>query len=80
MDRQQRPNERLSIRLRGTGTSTYLHRLGRFAFRRRRLVLAAWLAVVIGAIVLGTTGGGKTSNSLTIPGTASQQATDVLKT
>jgi hypothetical protein len=33
----------------------------------------AWLAAVIGAIVLGTTGGGKTS-SLTIPGTRRSRA------
>jgi RND superfamily putative drug exporter len=60
--------------------SIYLHRLALFAFRRRRLVLAAWLAAAMGAIVLGTASGGKTSNSLTIPGTESQRATDVLKT
>jgi len=30
--------------------SNYLYRLARFAFRRRRLVLAAWLLAAIAAI------------------------------
>jgi RND superfamily putative drug exporter len=58
--------------------STVLARLGRFAFRRRRRVLAAWLivlAVFAGAAVAFS---GHTDNEFTIPGTESQQAIDTL--
>jgi RND superfamily putative drug exporter len=58
--------------------STFLYRLARFAYRKRWLVLAAWLVLAIGAIVLATASGGKTNDSFTIPGTESQQASDLL--
>jgi RND superfamily putative drug exporter len=59
--------------------STYLYRLARFAFRRRRLVLAIWLVAAIGAIALGQLSGGKTNDVFTIPGTESQNAQTVLQ-
>ena len=58
--------------------ATYLYRLGGWAFRRRRLVVALWglaLALVIGA---AATFGGQTSNKFEVPGTESQQAQDLL--
>jgi putative drug exporter of the RND superfamily len=58
--------------------SQYLYQLARFAFRRRRLVLAVWLVAVIAAIALAVASGGKTNDTLTIPGTESQNATSVL--
>jgi RND superfamily putative drug exporter len=58
--------------------SVYLFALARFAFRRRRLVLGVWLAVAIGAVVLATASGGKTNDNFTIPGTESQQVSDLL--
>jgi putative drug exporter of the RND superfamily len=58
--------------------SNYLYRLARFAFRRRRLVLAVWLAAAIAAIVIAQASGGKTNDTFTIPGTESQNAADVL--
>src|SRR5579859_6859803 len=58
--------------------SVYLFALARFAFRRRRLVLGVWLAIAIGAIVLATASGGKTNDNFTIPGTESQQVSDLL--
>jgi RND superfamily putative drug exporter len=60
--------------------SNYLYRLARFAFRRRRLVLAAWLAAAIAAIAIATISGGKTNDSFTIPGTEAQNAAQVLST
>ncbi|MDA0179810.1 MMPL family transporter [Solirubrobacter phytolaccae] len=55
-----------------------LYRLGRTAYRRRRLVLAVWLAL-FGAIFLGAaTLSGPTEGSFTIPGTESQEAIDRL--
>jgi putative drug exporter of the RND superfamily len=58
--------------------SNYLYRLARFAFRRRRLVLAVWLVAAIAAIVIAQASGGKTNDTFTIPGTESQNAAAVL--
>jgi RND superfamily putative drug exporter len=58
--------------------ATYLYRLGRFSFYRRKLVLAIWLAVLgllgVGAATLS----GPTSDDFAIPGTEAQQAQDLL--
>ncbi|MDI2125360.1 MMPL family transporter [Yinghuangia seranimata] len=59
--------------------STYLFRLGTWAFRRRRWVLGFWLLIAVGAIVAATVSGGQTNDSFTIPGTESQETTDVLE-
>ena len=56
-----------------------LHRLGRFAFRRRWLVLAGWLLVVgltLGGSLLWS---GTPANGLDVPGTEAQQAIDTLR-
>jgi putative drug exporter of the RND superfamily len=58
--------------------STFLFRLARFAYHRRRLVLGIWLVVLIGIVALATGLGGKEDNNFTIPGTEAQQAADVL--
>jgi hypothetical protein len=47
--------------------SNYLYRLARLAFRRRRLVLAAWLAAAVAAIAVAQAIGGKT-NDKSLPG------------
>ena len=58
--------------------ATYLYRLGRLSFRRRKLVLAIWLAMLgllgVGAATLS----GPTSDDFAIPGTEAQQAQDLL--
>ncbi|WP_329172809.1 MMPL family transporter [Streptomyces sp. NBC_01477] len=59
--------------------SSYLYRLAQFAYRRRRLVLALWLAAAVAAIAIGQASGGKTNDNFTIPGTESQNASNVLK-
>jgi putative drug exporter of the RND superfamily len=59
--------------------SRYLSRLGRFSFRHRRAVLAAWLLVLGLAAALAVVSGGKTSDTFTVPGTQSQQAVDMLQ-
>jgi RND superfamily putative drug exporter len=58
--------------------STYLYRLAHLAFRRRRLVLALWLAAAVVAIAVAQASGGKTNDDFTIPGTEAQNASDVL--
>ena len=58
--------------------STYLYRLAQFAFRRRRLVLAVWIAAAIAAIAIAQASGGKTNDNFTIPGTEAQNASNIL--
>ena len=59
--------------------ATFLYRLGRFSFRRRRLVLMLWIAV-LAAIGIGARRccPASTSDTFTIPGTQSQKALDLL--
>src|SRR3954471_18427232 len=58
--------------------ATYLYRLGRFSFRRRRLVLALWLAALAALGVGAATLSGPTPGEVSIPGTEAQQAMDLL--
>src|SRR5687767_5718121 len=59
--------------------ATALYHLGRFAFRRRWLVIFVWIAL-LGAVGLGAQQlSGTTSEAFTIPGTESQQALDLLE-
>ncbi|MGP4010634.1 MMPL family transporter [Streptomyces sp. 4N124] len=59
--------------------ATFLYRLGRFSFRRRRLVLMLWIAV-LAAVGIGAAGvSASTSDAFTIPGTQSQKALDLLE-
>ena len=59
--------------------ATYLYRLGRLAFRGRKLVLAIWLAVLVGAGIGAVTLSGPTVDGFSVPGTESQQALDLMK-
>src|SRR5579872_4364864 len=56
-----------------------LHRLARLCYRRRRLVLVAWLLALVVVSVLSKTAGGKDTSNFSLPGTESQQAVDLLK-
>ncbi|GAA3588411.1 MMPL family transporter [Kribbella ginsengisoli] len=58
--------------------ATYLYRLGRFAFRRRRLVVFIWLGLLAAGITGAATLSGPTANGFSIPGTESQRAIDLL--
>ncbi|MGW1753215.1 MMPL family transporter [Streptomyces mirabilis] len=60
----------------------FLHRLGRLAFRRRRRMLALWLALVAAAVLCMTAfgGTGKLDNTFAIPGSESHRALDRMKT
>ncbi|MEQ1872130.1 MAG: MMPL family transporter [Ilumatobacteraceae bacterium] len=55
-----------------------LYRLGHSCVRRRRTVLAAWIILLVGVGIWSNAANGKTSEVLTIPGTESQSAADLL--
>ncbi|MDQ0679420.1 putative membrane protein YdfJ with MMPL/SSD domain [Arthrobacter pascens] len=57
-----------------------LYRLGKFSYRRRWLVIALWLAVMLAVGGAATALHGTMSNNFQIPGTETQQMADKLKT
>ncbi|MCW8102844.1 MMPL family transporter [Streptomyces tauricus] len=58
--------------------ATFLHRVGRWAFRRRRTVVLAWVAV-LAAVFLGASSASEASeDSSSLPGIESQQAFDLI--
>ncbi|MFF4170863.1 MMPL family transporter [Streptomyces sp. NPDC001744] len=59
--------------------ATFLHKLGRSAFRRRRLVALLWVALLAVAGVGAATAPAATSGSFSIPGTEAQRAFDLLQ-
>jgi RND superfamily putative drug exporter len=58
--------------------SSYLYRLGHWAVRRRRLVLALWIGLLVGMGVLSQAVKEDTSDAFNVPGTESQRALDLL--
>ena len=58
--------------------ATHLYRIGRFAYRRKGIVLAAWLTLLVLIGVGAATLSGPTSESFSIPGTPAQQAQDLM--
>ena len=58
---------------------TALGRLAAFAFRRRGLVLLAWVAAAIGAFALGSAAAGDFSADYSTPGSESKAAATVLE-
>jgi RND superfamily putative drug exporter len=57
-----------------------LYRLGRTCVRYRLVVAPLWIAMaVVLAIVLSSSGGAQTSDNISLPGSDSQAATDLLK-
>ncbi|MFF8608848.1 MMPL family transporter [Streptomyces sp. NPDC015346] len=59
--------------------ATFLYKLGRSAFRRRRLVALLWVALLALAGAGATTAPAATSSSFSIPGTEAQKAFDLLE-
>ena len=58
--------------------SSVLYRVGRWCFRRRRYVLAAWLVLAAVLAVVAISVKQPTNDSLAIPGTQSQEALNLL--
>jgi RND superfamily putative drug exporter len=55
-----------------------LRRVALWCYRRRRLVVVAWIVALVGISVLGSTVGGGLLKTFSLPGTESQRAYDVL--
>ncbi|MEU9064368.1 MMPL family transporter [Streptomyces sp. NPDC048430] len=58
--------------------ATFLYRIGRWAFRRRRLVGGLWLSVLVLAVVAAALAPAGEEEDLSMPGTESQKAFDLL--
>ncbi|WP_067436680.1 MMPL family transporter [Nocardioides jensenii] len=58
--------------------ATILYRVGRWAFRRRRLVAGLWVGAVLLAVAAGALAPSGEEEDLSMPGTESQQAFDLL--
>jgi len=58
--------------------SLLLYRLSHLCMRHRRTVVAAWVALLVGLVALVASVGAETSDNLTLPGTGSTEATDLL--
>ncbi|MGK5446034.1 MMPL family transporter [Streptomyces radiopugnans] len=58
--------------------ATFLYRVGRWAFRRRRLVSGVWLGVLVLAGVAAAMAPAGQEEDLSMPGTESQKAFDLL--
>ncbi|GAA1696831.1 MMPL family transporter [Kribbella yunnanensis] len=56
----------------------FLYRLGRAAFRRRRLVVFVWLALLVAGVVGTVTLSSPSDGGFSIPGTESQRTGDLL--
>jgi RND superfamily putative drug exporter len=56
-----------------------LHSIGRFSARYRYPVIGLWVLVAVALIVVANSLGSKTSEDLTLPGTGSTQATELLE-
>ncbi|MEV6649295.1 MMPL family transporter [Streptomyces sp. NPDC051219] len=59
--------------------ATFLYKLGRFAFRRRRFVALVWVALLALAGVGAASASTAASSSFSIPGTEAQKAFDLLE-
>ncbi|MFJ7070471.1 MMPL family transporter [Streptomyces sp. NPDC101115] len=59
--------------------ATFLSRIGRFAFRRRGLVVLLWLLALVGAGFAASTAAAPPADTFSMPGTESQRAFDLLQ-
>ena len=57
-----------------------LYGIARFCVRRKFIVLAVWLVVAVALVGISKQMGDNTNDNLSLPGTNSQHATDILKT
>ena len=55
-----------------------LYKLGHLCARWRFVVLPIWAALIVGVVVAAEAGGSETSDNVSLPGTGSQNASDLL--
>ena len=58
--------------------SVLLYRLGHFAARHRRIIVGVWVVAVLAVAFAAREAGQNTNDDLTLPGTGSTEATDLL--
>jgi RND superfamily putative drug exporter len=58
--------------------SALMHKVGGFAARRAPWVVAAWIVIAIGLVVTANSVGRPENDNVSLPGTGSQSATDLL--
>jgi RND superfamily putative drug exporter len=56
-----------------------LYAIGRFCARHHWATITAWVVLAVGLVLLGQTGESKTNDNLTLPGTGSTEATELLE-
>ena len=56
-----------------------LYAIGRFCSRHHYPTIAVWLVLAVGLVVAGQAAEGKTNDNLTLPGTGSTEATELLE-
>jgi len=56
-----------------------LYAIGRFCSRHHRPVIAVWLAAIVALVAFSSAAGSQTSENLTLPGTGSTRATELLE-
>ena len=56
-----------------------LYAIGRFCARHHWATIAAWIVLAIGLVLAGQAGESKTNDNLTLPGTGSTKATELLE-
>ena len=56
-----------------------LYRLGRLCARHHWLVIIAWVVVALAVLLVSRSAGEQTSDNLSLPGTGSTRAQDLLK-
>jgi putative drug exporter of the RND superfamily len=57
-----------------------LQQLARACYRQRRLVVLAWIGILVAATAVSSAFGGELRNDLSLPGSESQAASDLLET
>ena len=59
--------------------TAFLERLGRTAYRRRRIVLVAWLVTAVAIVAANRGAGGTAVDDMSVPGVESQTSVDLLE-
>jgi RND superfamily putative drug exporter len=61
------------------GVTAPLYAIGRFCSRHHWPTIAVWVVIAVALVLVGQTGESKTNDNLTLPGTGSTEATELLE-